>query len=203
MVEGLLMTRPVVERDARSGASEPSVWARLRVEAATSAAQEPVLASFLHAAILNHSSLASALTYVLGSRLADSDMNAMQSREVCEEAVLGDPEILGRVERDLSAVYERDAACKSLLQPFLYFKGFHALQSYRVGHQLWKEGRETLAYHIQSRISERFAVDIHPSAVIGSGVMMDHATSIVIGETAKVGDDCSLLHEVTLGGTGN
>lgn len=196
------MTRPMVETEARAGASEPNAWSRLRVEAATSAAQEPILASFLHAAILNHDSLASALTYVLGSRLAGSDMNAMQAREVCESAIQADAAILKSVERDLNAVMERDAACRSLIQPFLYFKGFHALESYRVAHQLWNEGREALAYHIQSRVSERFSVDIHPAARIGAGVMMDHATSVVIGETAVVGDDCSLLHEVTLGGTG-
>ena len=196
------MTRPIAEREARTGTSEPNAWSRLRLEAATSAAQEPILASFLHAAILNHDSLASALTYILGSRLADADMNAMQAREVCEEALRGDPQILKSVERDLQAVAERDAACTSLIQPFLYFKGFHALESYRVAHQLWNEGRETLAYLIQSRVSERFGVDIHPAAVVGAGIMLDHATSIVIGETSVVGDDCSLLHEVTLGGTG-
>jgi serine O-acetyltransferase len=196
------MTRPVVEKETRAGGSAPTVWSRLRLEAATATAQEPILASFLHAAILNHSSLASALTYVLGSRLADGDMNAMQAREVCEEAVQSDPDILKSVERDLEAVFTRDPACRTLIQPFLYFKGFHALQSYRVGHQLWKDGRDILAYLIQSRVSERFGVDIHPAAQIGSGIMIDHATGVVIGETAVIGDDCSLLHEVTLGGTG-
>jgi serine O-acetyltransferase len=196
------LTRPVAERETRTGATAPNVWSRLRVEAATSAAQEPILASFLHSAVLNHDSLASALTYVLGSRLANGDINAMQAREVCEEAVLADPEILTSVERDLEAVMERDPACRSLIQPFLYFKGFHALESYRVAHQLWKDGRDTLAYLIQSRVSERFGVDIHPAARIGSGIMIDHATAVVIGETAVLGDGCSLLHEVTLGGTG-
>lgn len=196
------MTRRVAEHETRAGASTPSVWSRLRLEAATSAAQEPILASFLHAAILNHDSLASALTYVLGSRLADGDMNAMQAREVCEDAIASDASILDAVKRDLEAVAERDPACHSFIQPFLYFKGFHALESYRVGHQLWKDGRETLAYLIQSRVSERFAVDIHPAAQVGSGIFIDHATGLVIGETAVLGDDCSLLHEVTLGGTG-
>lgn len=177
-------------------------WQRLRAEAAAAAAEEPVLASFMHAAILNHSSLADALSYVLGSRLGGLDMNAMQAREVCQEALVGEPAFLAWVERDLAAVFDRDAACHSFLQPFLYFKGFHALQAHRVAHWLWNEGRRALAYHWQSLISERFDVDVHPAARIGSGVMMDHATSIVIGETAIVGDDCSLLHEVTLGGTG-
>lgn len=196
------MTRPIGHRETRSGATPPNAWSRLRLEAATTAAQEPILASFLHAAILNHDTLASALTYVLGSRLADGDLNAMQAREICDEAIQSDPDILKSVERDLEAVVTRDPACRSILQPFLYFKGFHALESYRVGHQLWKDGRDTLAYLIQSRVSERFAVDIHPAARIGSGIMIDHATSVVIGETAVVGDDCSILHEVTLGGSG-
>lgn len=196
------MTRPMAEKETRAGGTPPTPWSRLRLEAATAAAQEPILASFLHAAILNHDSLQSALTYVLGSRLADGDMNAMQAREVCEEAIQADPTILNSVERDLQAVVERDPACRSPLQPFLYFKGFHALESYRVAHQLWKDGRDTLAYLIQSRVSERFSVDIHPAARIGSGIMFDHATGVVVGETAVVGDDCSILHEVTLGGTG-
>jgi serine O-acetyltransferase len=196
------MTRPVAEKETRTGATPPDTWRRLRLEASTSAAQEPILASFLHAAVLNHESLRSALTYVLGSRLADGDMNAMQAREVCEGAIEADPSILQSVERDLEAVVTRDPACRSLIQPFLYFKGFHALQCYRVAHQLWKDGRDTLAYLIQSRVSERFGVDIHPAAEVGAGIMIDHATGVVIGETAVVGDDCSLLHEVTLGGTG-
>ena len=102
----------------------------------------------------------------------------------------------------MMAVDERDPASLSLLQPFLYFKGFHALQSHRVAHWLWTEGRQTLAFHLQSRVGERFGLDIHPAAQIGKGVMFDHATSVVIGETAVIGDDCSILHEVTLGGTG-
>ncbi|MGD2132800.1 MAG: serine O-acetyltransferase [Maricaulaceae bacterium] len=196
------MTRPLDKSETAKAAATRSAWPQMRAEADAWAAQEPILASFLHAAVLNHDSLQSALTYVLGSRLSGSDMNAMQAREVCEEALAGDPSILQSVERDLHAVFERDAACQTLLQPFLYFKGFHALESYRVAHRLWTEGRHALAYHIQSRVSERFAVDIHPAARIGSGVMIDHACSVIIGETAVVGDDCSLLHEVTLGGTG-
>jgi len=188
--------------EAASDADERGAWPRLRAEAAATAAQEPILASFLHATILNHDTLSSALSYMLGSRLAGGDMNAMQTRGICEEALAGSPGFLPAVERDLAAVRDRDAACHSLLQPFLYFKGFHALQAYRVAHWLWASDRHVLAYHLQSLISERFDVDIHPAADIGSGVMIDHATGVVIGETAVVGDDCSLLHEVTLGGTG-
>ncbi|MCG8440490.1 MAG: serine O-acetyltransferase [Caulobacterales bacterium] len=179
-----------------------TVWSRLRREAAQAAADEPMLASLLHAAILNHDTLGAALSYVLGQKLGGEDFNALQAREVCEQTFIDEPEIVGRAEADMEAVYERDAACRTLVQPFMYFKGFQALQSHRVAHRLWRSGREALAFKLQSLISERFGMDIHPAAVMGKGIMLDHATGIVIGETAVVGDDCSLLHEVTLGGTG-
>ena len=126
----------------------------------------------------------------------------MSLREVAEEAFLADPTIIAKAEADLRAVFERDPACRGYLQPFLYFKGYLALQTYRVGHWLAVTGREPLAFYLQSRISELFQVDINPHAVIGSGVFLDHGTGIVIGETAVVGDDVSMLHGVTLGGTG-
>jgi serine O-acetyltransferase len=99
-------------------------------------------------------------------------------------------------------VVERDPAARGVAQPFLYYKGFHALEAYRVAHWLWSNGRNPLALHLQNRISEVLAVDIHPAARIGKGILIDHATSVIIGETAVVGDDVSMLHEVTLGGTG-
>lgn len=179
-----------------------SVWARLRVEAAAASAEEPILASFLNAAILRHDNFADALAYRLAAKLADAQLDTMLAHDVALEAIKADPEIVEQASADMLAVDERDPASVSLLQPFLYFKGFHSLQAYRVAHWLWNEGRQTLAFHLQSRISERFGLDIHPAARIGKGVMIDHATSVVIGETAVVGDDCSLLHEVTLGGTG-
>jgi len=191
-------TRSPIE--ARSGVA--SVWARLRVEAAAAAAEEPILASFLNAAILRHDQFSHALAYRLASKLADAQLDMMLARDVAEAALEGDPHIIEQAAADMVAVEERDAACTSFLQPFLYFKGYHALQAHRVAHWLWHEGRDTLAFHLQSRVSERFGVDIHPAASIGQGVMIDHASSVVIGETAVVGDDCSLLHEVTLGGTG-
>lgn len=179
-----------------------AVWPKLRVEAATAAAQEPLLASFMNSTILHHESIGAALSYHLAQKLGGSDMNALQMREVCEAAFRAEPGIAAAVERDMRAVRDRDPACRSFLQPFLYFKGFAALQSYRVAHWLWRDGRDYLAFHLQSRISELFQVDIHPAAVIGHGVFIDHATGIVIGETARVGDDVSMLHNVTLGGTG-
>ncbi|MBI76068.1 MAG: serine O-acetyltransferase [Oceanicaulis sp.] len=186
--------------DARTGVDK--LWARLRVEAASAAAEEPILASFLNAAILRHDKFAHALAYRIASKMADAQLDSMLARDVAEEAIEGDPQIVAQAAADMIAVDERDPACLSLLQPFLYFKGYHALQAHRIAHWLWKQGRQTLAFHLQSRVGERFGLDIHPAARIGSGVMFDHATSVVIGETAVVGDDCSILHEVTLGGTG-
>ncbi len=180
----------------------PPVWTRLRFEAAASAAEEPTLASLLNAAILSHDHLQDALSYYLAQKLASSEMNALQVREIFEDAYEADPSLARCAERDMQAVLERDPACRSFLQPFLFFKGFQALQTHRVAHWLRNEGRDTLAFFFQSRVSELFNVDIHPACRIGSGVMFDHATGIVIGETAVVGDDCSILQGVTLGGTG-
>ncbi len=185
----------------RHGATPP-VWTRLRFEAAASAAEEPTLASMLNAAILSHDRFPDALSYYLAQKLAGSEMNALQVREIFDQAYKSDERLYQYAERDMQAVLERDPACRSFLQPFLFFKGFHALQSYRVAHWLWQEGRETLAFYFQSRISELYNVDIHPAVQIGSGVMLDHATDLTIGETAVVGDDCSILQGVTLGGTG-
>ena len=126
----------------------------------------------------------------------------MSLRETCEEAFLADPSIVAAAEADLKAVFERDPACKGYVQPFLFFKGFLALQTHRVAHWLHGQRRETMAFYLQSRMSEVFQVDIHPAAVIGSGAFFDHGTGIVIGETAVIGDNVSMLHGVTLGGTG-
>tara|TARA_R110002072_G_scaffold123625_2_gene258963 strand:+ start:1386 stop:2207 length:822 start_codon:yes stop_codon:yes gene_type:complete len=185
---------------ARTGTE--AIWSRLRVEAASAAAEEPILASFLNASILRHNRFQGALAAHLAAKLADAQLDAMLARDVIEAALKSDAGIAEKASADMLAVDERDPACRSLLQPFLYFKGFLALQSHRVSHWLWNEGRETLAFHVQSRISERFGVDIHPAANIGQGVMIDHATGVVIGETAVIGNDVSLLHGVTLGGTG-
>lgn len=183
-------------------ATPPPVWAALRNEAAHAAQTEPTLASLLNAVVLKHESLSSALSYQIGRKLGDSELSAMSAREIADEAYASDPDIMRRVEADLMAVFERDPACKGYVQPFLFFKGFLALQTQRVAHWLWTEGRETLAFYLQSRMSEIFQVDIHPATRIGSGVFIDHGTSIVIGETAVIADDVSLLQGVTLGGTG-
>ena len=185
-----------------SAQTVPSVWATLRNEAAHLAKTEPTLGSMLNAVVLNHGNLGSALSYQLARKLSDEELRAMSMREIVEEAFAADPSLVTSAEADLRAVFERDPACKGYVQPFLFFKGFQALQTYRVAHWLYGQGRDTLAFYLQSRCSELFQVDIHPSAVIGSGVFIDHGTGSVIGETAVVGDEVSMLHGVTLGGTG-
>ena len=194
------MSKPV-ERNQPLAVCDP-VWERLREEAEEMAAGEPVLASFLYVTILNHRDFDSALSYHLAQKLAHPEMRAMQLRELLDEALEAAPEIGEASRADIVAYYERDPACHSYVQPFLFFKGFHALQAYRVAHWLWGQGRKALALYIQNRISDLFAVDFHPAAKIGRGVFIDHATGIVIGETAVVEDDVSMLHGVTLGGTG-
>lgn len=183
--------------------AEPdAVWTRLRASAEAAAREEPQLGSQMNAVILSHDDLAGALSFQIARKLADGEMSAMSVREVCLSAFAADPAMVEAAEADLEAVAERDPAIRNLLQPFLYFKGFQALQGWRVAHWLWGQGRETLAFHFQSRISELFQLDIHPAARMGKGLFLDHGTGIVIGETAVVGDDVSMLHNVTLGGTG-
>lgn len=178
------------------------IWQKLRFEASEAARDEPALASYLNAAILSHDSLGCALGFHLAEKLSGRRLDAQQIREICDQAFTAEPAIVDAAERDLQAVLDRDPACRSVLQAFLFFKGFLSIQTHRVAHQLWGAGRDLLAFHFQGRSSELFQVDIHPAARLGSGLMFDHATGIVIGETATVGDDCSLLHGVTLGGTG-
>ncbi len=183
-------------------AMAPPVWAALRAQAQEAASAEPTLASLLNAVVLSHESLGDALSYQLARKLNDHELSAMSAREFCDGAFADEPDLVRQAEADLKAVFERDPACKSYVQPFLFFKGFQALQTYRVAHWLWRNGRQTLALYLQSRMSEIFQVDIHPAAKIGVGIFLDHGTGIVIGETAVVGDDVSMLHGVTLGGTG-
>lgn len=183
-------------------ASVDPIWSDLRQQAAELATREPALASFVHATILKHERLESALSYHLAKKMGNEDISAMLAREIIDEAMAADPEIGAAVRADLSAVFERDPACHSYVEAFLFYKGFHALECFRIGHWLWSQQREGMALFFQSRISERFDVDIHPAAIFGRGIMIDHATGVVIGETAVVGDDVSMLHGVTLGGTG-
>ncbi|MCA9073005.1 MAG: serine O-acetyltransferase [Planctomycetaceae bacterium] len=178
------------------------LWVQIRSEVSKEASAEPILASFLHATILNHERLEAALSFHLASKLCTPTLSPMLVRELIDEAFTREPSLLDSVCADLEAVRVRDPASHGYATPFLYFKGFHALQSYRVAHWLWQHERCGLAVYFQNRISEVFGVDCHPAAKIGAGILIDHATSVVIGETAVIEDNVSLLHEVTLGGTG-
>jgi serine O-acetyltransferase len=178
------------------------LWADLRAEAARAADAEPDLASLLNAVVLKHDTFSRALSFQLARKLGDQEFGAMSIREICDSAIEANPDIVASAEADLRAVFERDPATKGYLQPFLFFKGYLAVQIHRIAHQLWTSGRETLALYLQSRTSELAQVDIHPAARLGRGLFFDHGTGIVIGETAVVGDDVSMLHGVTLGGTG-
>lgn len=178
------------------------LWALMRREAETKAADEPILGSYFHATILNHNNFGSALSFRLASKLDNPMLPTMLIRDVIEEALRADPNILRSAEIDMLATYTRDPACEDLTTPFLFFKGFHALQAHRIAHWLWQENRKTLSQFFQNQISVTLGVDFHPAAQIGSGIMLDHATGIVVGETAVIEDDVSILHAVTLGGTG-
>jgi serine O-acetyltransferase len=178
------------------------VWSRLRREAIDVQQREPALRAHVRAIVIEHTNFADALSYLLAEKLASTHVTASSLREIMTDIFKSDPAILAAAEADLVAIVTRDPAARALIVPFLLFKGFHALQSYRIAHGLWNNGRHFLALYIQSRAAESLAVDIHPAAKIGRGIMMDHAHGIVIGETAVIEDDVSLLHDVTLGGTG-
>ncbi len=178
------------------------VWDRICSEAEAAIREEPLMGSLLHQGVLHHGSFECALAYRIAMKLASEEMSGQILREIADELLKDDPSISAAARADLVAVNERDPACHRFMQPLLYFKGYQAVQAYRLGHALWKQGRKDLAYFIQMRVSEIFGIDIHPAAKIGKGIMIDHAHSIVIGETAVVGDNVSLLHSVTLGGTG-
>ncbi|GGW84263.1 serine O-acetyltransferase [Alteromonas halophila] len=178
-------------------------WLSLKNDAKNIADNEPLLASFIHACILTHHNFESCLSFILSNKMADDVMPALAIREVFDEAYLLDPAIAESAVKDIEAVHTRDAAVNDFLTPLLYFKGFQAVQVHRMAHYLWQKGRHQLALFLQSRNSEMFGVDIHPAAQIGKGVMFDHATGIVVGETAVIEDNVSILQSVTLGGTGN
>lgn len=183
-------------------AVQQQLWKKIREEAWGSSVSEPILASFFYSTILNHKSLKSALSYQLANRLDSHTMPAILLREVIDEAFTKDPAILNAAMADIVAVQERDPAVEDYSTPLLYLKGFHALQIHRVANWLWKEQRIPLAQYLQNRSSELFAVDVHPAATIGKGIMFDHATGVVVGETAIIEDNVSILQGVTLGGTG-
>ena len=178
------------------------VWQRICDEANQVVRDEPLLGGVMHNNLLHHSTMERALAFRFALKLSSAEISEQILREIAEDAY-ADSTGLGEAARaDIVAVHERDPACHRFLQPLMYFKGYQAVQAYRVGHWLWQTGRRDMALFVQMRISEMFGVDIHPAARIGKGIMIDHAHSIVIGETAVVGDNVSMLHSVTLGGTG-
>jgi len=179
------------------------VWDLMRWEAYQEAQREPLLVSFLYSSILNHESLESSLAFLLANKLSSAAMISTQVQSLILDALDKDRSIGQAIRADIMAVRDRDPACTCLPDVFLYFKGFHALQTYRVAHAIWKtDNKQVLAHYLQSQMSQTFQIDIHPNATLGSGIMLDHGTGIVIGETSHLGHNCSILHHVTLGGSG-
>ncbi len=182
--------------------SPDTVWTQIKADAAAAARQEPALAPLLEEVFLKRNSLEEALSVRLSRKLAYHATPESQLKDIFLAAFAANPNIGRQVRADILAVKERDPACRNLMTPVLYFKGFHALTCYRFAHHLWQAGRIELALYLQSLVAEVFAVDIHPAARLGSGILLDHATGFVAGETSVVEDNVSILHAVTLGGTG-
>ncbi len=178
------------------------VWERIRHEAEDVTRNEPELATFIYSSILHHGSLENAVVHRIAQRLDRADVSGELIRQAYADALEDDPTIGQAFRADIVATVDRDPAAHRYLEPVLYFKGFHAIQTHRLAHWLWKRNRKDLAYYLQSRSSAAFHTDIHPAARIGRSIFLDHATGLVVGETAVIEDDVSMLHGVTLGGTG-
>jgi serine O-acetyltransferase len=178
------------------------VWARIRREAEEIVRREPELATFIYSTILHHDTLEGAIVYRLSERLDHAALSGELLRQAYADALEDTPTIGDCFRADIAAVVDRDPATYRLLEPVLYYKGFHAIQTHRLAHWLWGKGRRDFALYLQSRSSAVFQCDIHPAARIGRGIFLDHATGLVVGETAMIEDDVSMLHDVTLGGTG-
>ena len=179
-----------------------AVWEQVRCEVERELAREPALEEFLASMILSRTGLEEALAWILSHELASPMVSQARLQAIFEEAHARDPAIGEGARADLQAVRDRDPALETFFPALLFFKGYHALQAYRIAHRLWNDGRELAALLVQSRMAHVYGVDIHPAARIGNGIMIDHATGVVVGETAVIEDDVSILHEVTLGGTG-
>jgi serine O-acetyltransferase len=178
------------------------VWDRVRREAEDVVRAEPELASFIYTTILHCDTLEAAIVHRVSERLHHADVSGELIRQAYADALQANPEIGEAFRADITATLDRDPATDRYLEPVLYYKGFHAIQTHRLAHWLWEKGRCNFAYYLQSRASAVFQCDIHPAAKIGRGIVLDHATGLVVGETASVADDVSILHDVTLGGTG-
>jgi serine O-acetyltransferase len=178
------------------------VWARVRREGEDTVRREPELATFIYSTILHHETLEAAIVYRLADRLDHPAVSGELIRQAYTSALKDTPELGEMFRADLMATADRDPATHRLIEPVLYYKGFHAIQTQRLAHWLWHQNRRDFALYLQSRMSAVFQCDIHPAAKIGRGIFLDHATGLVVGETAEIGDDVSMLHGVTLGGTG-
>jgi serine O-acetyltransferase len=189
---------------ARPGSLKPldPIWTAVRDEANGAVGRDPLLSAFLYSTILNQPSLEDAVIHRVAERLHHQDVGADLIRQTFKNMAEAAPEWSNSVRADIQAYYERDPACDRFFMPVLYFKGFHAIQTHRLAHWLWSEGRRDFALYLQSRSSSVFQTDIHPASKMGKGVFIDHATGLVVGETAVIEDDVSILHGVTLGGTG-
>src|ERR1700738_4342389 len=188
-------------QNAKLAALDP-IWDRIRAEAEDIVRREPELASFIYSTVLHHERLEDAVIHRIAERLDHQALSGDLIRQTYDEALRDEPDIGNAFRADVVAVYDRDPASSRFIDPLLYFKGFHALQTHRLAHWLHKKGRKDFAYYLQSRSSAVFQTDINPNARIGRGIFLDHATGFVVGETAVIDDDVSILHDVTLGGTG-
>jgi serine O-acetyltransferase len=189
-------------RTLKSVGTVDPVWARIRDEAEQVVRQEPELASFIYSTVLHHDTLEDAIVHRISERLSHADVGGELIRQAYADALQDDPSIGLAFRADIVAVHDRDPATHRFIEPVLYYKGFHAIQTHRLAHWLWRKGRRDFAYYLQSRSSAVFQCDINPNARIGRGIFLDHATGFVVGETAVIDDDVSILHDVTLGGTG-
>lgn len=179
-----------------------AVWEDVQKAAIETAEKESYLSQMLEDVVISRNSLAESLAVRLARRLARPDMQKDELEQLLSGFLIDNPELVMMAAADMTAIVDRDAACQSALEPLLFYKGFLAISAYRVAHRLWLDDRKALAYYFQSIVSEVFGADIHPAAQIGCGILMDHATSVVIGETSIVENNVSIMHEVTLGGTG-
>jgi serine O-acetyltransferase len=178
------------------------VWERIRDEANDIVQREPEIGTFIYSSILHHDTLETAVVHRVAERLDHADVSAELIRQAYADALEAEPKIGDAFRADIVAVFDRDPATDRFIEPVLYYKGFHAIQTHRLAHWLWSQNRRDFAYYLQSRSSAVFQCDVHPAAKFGRGIFLDHATGLVVGETAVIGDNVSMLHDVTLGGTG-
>jgi serine O-acetyltransferase len=193
----------VVSRDPDDvQAFTDQLWSRLREEAEDAFLRAPALAPLFLDSVINQPDFEAAVVHRVASRMKNEVISLPLIVQAFQRALASDPSIARAVRTDITAIYERDPACERYIEPFLYFKGFHAIQAHRLTHWLWGNGERDFSLYLQSRSSEVFQTDIHPAARFGNGIFLDHATGLVVGETAVVGDNVSMLQDVTLGGTG-